>query len=125
MKIYFVKLRSGYWESFVTTDIGNAQAKLLENPNYVLEETELKEIDFEPVALTHVGAIGSTSADRRFVKLENRLCFLPVYDKNYNHEERQWYQTIHKSDVPALHDGVIFEHPEENFFGTVLAIKKQ
>ena len=124
MKIYFVKLRPGYWESFVTTDAGNAQLKLLENHEYVLEETELKEIDFEPENATYIGMLGSCAADLKFLKLENRLCFLPVYNKNYDHEERQWYQTIHKSDVPALHDGVIFQHPEENFFGTVLAIKK-
>jgi hypothetical protein len=124
IKIYFVKLRPGYWESFVTTDADNAQLKLLENHEYVLEETELKEIDFEPENATYIGMLGSCAADLKFLKLENRLCFLPVYNKNYNHEERQWYQTVHKSDVPDLHYGVIFEYPEENFFGTVLAIKK-
>ena len=84
MKIYFVKLRPGYWESFVTTDAGNAQLKLLENPDYVLEETELKEIDFEPENATYIGMLGSCAADLKFLKPENRLCFLPVYNKDYN-----------------------------------------
>ena len=122
MKIYFVLFYPGYWRGFVTTNEELAMAKLAENPEYRLESTEIKPVDFVPSDATLCVGLGSCKADVEHLKLGRYYCFFPVFNKNKEHTN--WYQCVHEEDLPKLETGIEVRDPECDFFGTVLHIRK-
>lgn len=128
MQIYFIIERKGYWAGTVTTSKELADHLKNENPEFEVLETELKPVDFVPVAATSINKLGSYSKpidDYLFEKLQISHYFKPVYNRNDmgRGDKHLWVQTIHNGFLKDLETGIITNDFEDNFPGASLHLK--